>query len=74
MMCRTDHVHQVLLQIIDEPMQGESAGRNTARARQNICLVSEHVIEPGAVPPQEHTPVMEERNTPQDDSSPMDKE
>ena len=32
----------------------------------------ECVIEPGAVPPQEHTPVTEDK--PQDDSAPMDKE
>ena len=41
--------------------------------RQNICLVSERVIEPGAVLPQEHTQVMEE-DKPQDDGAPSDEE
>ena len=36
--------------------------------------MSEHVIEPEVVPPQEHTPVMEEKDKPQDDSAPTDKE
>ena len=56
--------------IVDKPTQGESVGE-TPPARQNIHLVSEHVIEPGAVPPQEHMPIMEEKNTPQDDSAPV---
>ena len=59
--------------IVDKPTQGESV-EETPPMRQNICLVSERVIEPGAVPPREHTPVMEEKNTPQDDSAPADKE
>ena len=58
--------------VIDKPMQGESS-EDTPPARQNICLMSEHVIEPGAVPPQGHTPVMEE-DKPQDDSAPTDEE
>ena len=53
-------------------MQGESIVE-TPPARQNIHLVSERVIEPGAVPPQEHTSVMEE-DKPQDYSIPTDKE
>ena len=36
-------------------MLGESA-EDTPPARQNICLVTERVIEPGAVPPQEIAP------------------
>ena len=59
--------------IIDKPMQGESV-EETLPARQNIHLVSERLIKPGVVQPQEHMPVMEEKDTPQDDSAPMDKE
>ena len=59
--------------VIDKPMQGESV-EETSPARQNICLVSEHVIEPEVVLPQEHTPVTEEKDKPQDDSAPTDKE
>ena len=40
--------------------------------RQNRCLVSEHVFEPGVVPPCEHTPVVEGKETPQNESVPMD--
>ena len=58
--------------VIDEPMQGESV-EETLPARQNIHLMSERVIEPGAVPPQEHTPGMEEDKL-QDDSAPTDEE
>ena len=59
--------------IIDKPTQGEST-EETLPMRQNICLVSECVIEPGVVPTWEHTPVTEEKNTSQDDSAPVDKE
>ena len=59
--------------VVDKPMQGESV-EETPPARQNICLVSECVIEPEAVLPQEHTPVMEEKDKPQDDLAPMDRE
>ena len=58
--------------VIDKPTHGESA-EDTLPARQNIRLVSEHVIEAGAVPPQEHTQVMDE-DKPQDDSAPSDEE
>ena len=58
--------------VIDEPTQGESV-EDTPPTRQNIHLVSECVIEPGTVPPQEHTPVMEE-DKPQHDSAPSDDE
>ena len=59
--------------VIDKPMQGE-AMEETPPMRQNRHLVSERVIEPGAVPPHEHTPVVEEEKTPQDESVPTDKE
>ena len=59
--------------VIDKPMQGEAV-EETLPARQNRCLVSERVIEPRAVLPREHTPVVEEEKTPQDESIPADKE
>ena len=58
--------------VIDEPTPVESA-EDIPPTRQNIHLVSECVIEPGVVPPQEHTQVMEE-DKPQDDSAPSDEE
>ena len=53
---------------IGEIMLGESA-EDTPPARQNIRLMSERVIEPGAVPPQENIPEVEE-DKPQDDDAP----
>ena len=53
--------------IINEPSQGKSV-KETPPARQNICLVSERVMEPRVVPPREHMPVTE-KNTPQDDDA-----
>ena len=58
--------------VINKPTQGESA-EETPPTRQNIHLVSEHVIKPKAVLCQVHTPVTEE-DKPQDDSASMDKE
>ena len=57
--------------VIDEPTQGESM-EDTPPTRQNICLVSERIIESGVVPPQEHAPITEDK--PQDDSAPSDEE
>ena len=57
--------------VIDKPMQGEAV-EETPPVRQNRCLVSERVIEPGAVPSREHTPVAEGKETPQNESIPMD--
>ena len=54
---------------IGEVMLGESM-EDTPPARQNICLVSEHVIEPGAVPPQENIPEVEQDRS-QDDGTPL---
>ena len=54
-------------------MQGEAV-EETPPMRQNRCLVSERVIEPGTVPPCEHTPVVEGKETPQNESVPTDKE
>ena len=51
---------------IGEIMLGESA-------RQNIRLVSEHVIEPGAVLPQENIPEIEEDKS-QDDDAPFNEQ
>ena len=54
---------------------GEST-EDTPPARQNMRLVTERVIEPGAVPPQENAPEAEEKtqgdgdDTPPDDKSP----
>ena len=42
--------------------------------RQNLCLVPEHVLEPGVVPPQEDTPVTEEKKTQEDENTPVSKE
>ena len=58
--------------IIDKPMQSEA--EETLPTRQNRHLVSEHVIEPWVVLFREHTPVMEERKTQQDESTSMNKE
>ena len=55
--------------VVDEPMQGESA-EDTLPVRQNIRLVSERVIEPRVVSPQEHTAITEDK--PQSDSAPSD--
>ena len=52
-------------------MQGKAV-EETLPARQNRHLVSEHVIKPGAVPPHEHTPVAEGKETPQNESIPTD--
>ena len=52
-------------------MQGEAV-LETPPMRQNRCLVSERVIEPGAVPPHEHTPEAEGKKTPQNESIPTD--
>ena len=49
---------------IGEIMLGEST-EDTPPARQNIRLVSERVIEPGAVPPQENVPEVKDKS--QDD-------
>ena len=57
--------------VIDIPMQGEAV-EETPPVRQNRCLVSEHVIEHGAVWPHEHTPVAEGNGTPQNEEAPTD--
>ena len=57
---------------IGEIMLGEST-EDTPPARQNICLVSERVIDPGVVPPQENIPEVEE-DKPQDDDAPSNEE
>ena len=57
--------------VIDKPTQGEAV-EETPPVRQNRCLVSEHVIKPGAVPSHEHTPVAEGKETPQNESIPAD--
>ena len=53
---------------IGEVTLGEST-EDTPPARQNIRLVSECVIEPGAVPPQENIPEIEEDKSQDDDAS-----
>ena len=57
---------------IGKIMLGESA-EDTPPVRQNICLVSECVIEPGAVPPQENIPEVGE-NESKDDDAPLNEE
>ena len=57
---------------IGEITLGESA-EDTPPTRQNIRLVSERVIEPGAVPPQENIPEVEE-DKPQDDDAPSNEQ
>ena len=52
---------------IGEVMLGESA-EDTPPARQNIRLVSERVIEPGVVLPQENIPEIEEDKSQDDDA------
>ena len=52
-------------------MQGEAV-EETPPMRQNRCLVSERVIEPGVVLPHEHMPVAEGKKTPQNESIPVD--
>ena len=52
---------------IGEIMLGESV-EDTPPARQNIRLVSECVIEPGAVPPQENIPEIEQDKSQDDDA------
>ena len=54
-------------------MLGESA-EDTPPARQNIRLVSERVIEPGAVPPQEKPEVEEKTQGDGDDAPPNEQE
>ena len=49
--------------VIDMPMQDEAVEK-TPPVRQNRCLASEHVIEPRAVLPCEHMPVVEGNGTP----------
>ena len=56
---------------IGEIMLGESA-EDTPPTRQNIHLVSERVIEPGAVPPQENIPEIEDKS--QDDDAPSNEQ
>ena len=51
---------------IGEIMLGESA-EDTPPTRQNICLVSERVIEPGVMPPQENIPEIEDKSQDNDD-------
>ena len=48
---------------------GESA-EDTPPVRQNICLVSERVIEPGVVPPQENMPEVEDKSQDDEDDAP----
>ena len=71
-MYRTDHAHPALLQDIGKITLGESA-EDTPPMRQNICLVSERVIEPGAVLPQENIPEVEEGKS-QDDDAPSNEQ
>ena len=56
---------------IGEVMLGEST-EDTPPTRQNICLVSERVIEPGVVPPQENIPEIEDKS--QDDDAPSNEQ
>ena len=71
MMYRTDRAHPALLRGIGKIMLGESA-EDTPPTRQNIRLVSERVIEPGAVPPQENIPEIEDKS--QDDDAPSNEQ
>ena len=57
---------------IGEITLGEST-EDTPPTRQNIRFVSEHVIEPGAVPPQENIPEIEEDKS-QDDDAPSNEQ
>ena len=60
--------------VVDVPAQGEAVEEKPP-TRQNRHLVTERVIEPGAVPPREHMPVAEGKETPQNKSVPTaDKE
>ena len=50
---------------------GESA-EDTPPARQNICLVTERIIEPGAELPQENAPEAEDKSLDDGDNAPSD--
>ena len=52
---------------------GESTG-DTPPARQNTCLVTERVIEPGAVPPQENAPEAEDKSPDDGNDAPSDEQ
>ena len=54
-------------------MLGESM-EDTPPARQNICLVSERVIEHGAVLPQENTPEAKDKSPDDEDDAPSNKQ
>ena len=54
-------------------MLGEST-EDTPPARQNIRLVTEHVIEPGVVPPQENAPEAEDKSPDDGDDAPSDEQ
>ena len=52
---------------------GEST-EDTPPVRQNICLMTECVIEPGAVPPQENAPEAEDKSPDDGDDAPSDEQ
>ena len=54
-------------------MLGESA-EDTPPARQNIRLVTECVIEPGVVPPQENAPEAEDKSPDDGNDAPSDEQ
>ena len=54
-------------------MLGESV-EDTPPARQNIRLVTECVIEPGAVPPQENAPEAEDKSPDDGNDAPSDEQ
>ena len=64
--------HPALLQALAKSLLGESV-EDTPPTRQNIRLVSERVIEPGAVLPQENIPEIEEDKS-QDDDAPSNEQ
>ena len=52
---------------------GEST-EDTPSMRQNICLMTERVIEPGVVPPRENTPEAEDRSPDDGNDAPSDEQ
>ena len=68
MTCKTSPAHLALSAGIGAIMLGESA-EDVPPPGQDICLVTDHVIEPGTVPPQENAPEAEEKSP---DDAPSD--
>ena len=73
MMCRTGPVHPALLRVL-ALSRWVSPQEDTPPARQNIRLVTECVIEPGAVPPQENAPEVEDKSPDDGNDAPSDEQ